>query len=982
LPGSAPPLLVGRERELGVLRQHLDAALAGHGGLVLISGDAGIGKTALAETLLREAAAQDACVLVGRCFDLAATPPYGPFIDLFLHLPPSLAIPPVPEAFAVPGTVGAVPSQMALFAQVEGFLRALAARRLVVMLVDDLQWGDAGSLDLLRFLARSLASMPALALVIYRSDELTRRHPLHALLPQLAREPGVTRIGLGGLDAEALRTLVAERYAPSAPDTERLVSYLRQRAEGNALFVGEMLRALEEAGTLRPSNDGWRLGNLTGATVPPLLRQVIEERVSRLGEEAQRLLAIAAVVGHEVPFPVWQAVADVDEETLVAALEAAIEAHLVTPTDNGMRFAHALIREALYEGVVPPRRRAWHRAVGEALAALPQPDPDAVAAHFERAGDPRAVTWLIRAGERAQAAYARITAADRFEAALALAEMQGTDTMDRSERGWLLLRLALLRRHTDSHKALGYFNSAAQVAAETADPLLAASVRSNQGLVRCYMAEVREGIALMAAAVAAFEALPPVDPEQRRRVEAMGIATDVCHHRGLLALWLARVGDFRRARPLAEAVVGAMPEGGWPTLDGAFAPDAYRALARVHTMQGEPDAARDALARNRACYQAIGDPLQVAVAWLYELLDVTLPYQTDDPIERRRLVREIEDNARRTGTATTDRFRLEWWRVHFLVLEARWDEALALLGEMEAQPSSRLPPVYAAIVAAPVHRGRGEREAAWERILGALPDGYETRPGSMLYLEAMELLRLGGALCLDGENLVEARRWLEAHDRWLAWSGAVLGQSDGQALWAQYHRQAGDREAACEHAERALAHVTEPRQPLALLAAHRFMGELETDAGRCDEAADHLEASLRLADACHAPYERALTLLALAALRAATGALEEATRLLDAVRAICTPLGAMPALARAATLAERIAAVPTAVPTWPAGLSAREVEVLRLVAAGYSNPQIAATLFLSRRTVEQHLRNIYNKLGVSSRAAATAFAYEQQLAGQ
>jgi ATP/maltotriose-dependent transcriptional regulator MalT len=134
----------------------------------------------------------------------------------------------------------------------------------------------------------------------------------------------------------------------------------------------------------------------------------------------------------------------------------------------------------------------------------------------------------------------------------------------------------------------------------------------------------------------------------------------------------------------------------------------------------------------------------------------------------------------------------------------------------------------------------------------------------------------------------------------------VLGLSEGQALWAQYHRQAGDNEAAYKHAARALAHATAPHQPLALLAAHRLLGELDTDAGRYDEAASHLDESLRLADACAAPYERALTLLAMAELRAATGDADAANRLLAAVRAICEPLGAQPALARADALAARL----------------------------------------------------------------------------
>src|SRR5207302_1481723 len=141
-------------------------------------------------------------------------------------------------------------------------------------------------------------------------------------------------------------------------------------------------------------------------------------------------------------------------------------------------------------------------------------------------------------------------------------------------------------------------------------------------------------------------------------------------------------------------------------------------------------------------------------------------------------------------------------------------------------------------------------------------------------------------------------------------------------------------------------------------------------AGRPAAAAAHLGEALALADACAAPYERALTLLALAGLHVATGERGEAQGLLDEIRAICIRLGAAPALARADALADRLAAVAAPPPAYPAGLSSREVEVLRLVAAGLTNAEVAERLYLSPRTVEQHLRSIFNKLGVSSRIAA------------
>jgi DNA-binding CsgD family transcriptional regulator len=245
------------------------------------------------------------------------------------------------------------------------------------------------------------------------------------------------------------------------------------------------------------------------------------------------------------------------------------------------------------------------------------------------------------------------------------------------------------------------------------------------------------------------------------------------------------------------------------------------------------------------------------------------------------------------------------------------------------------------------------------------------------YAQGMQALAAG--LALDAHDLEMAKEWLEAHDRWLAWSGAMRGQSEGAVLWAEYHRRVGDLPQARAHAERALAYATAPRQPLALLAAHRLLGELETEAGQIESAAAYLDASLRLADACAAPYERALTLLAQAELRAAIGETVEGCTLLDEVMTICEPLGATPTLQRAVALAARLATSPTAPPSYPAGLSAREVEVLRLVAAGLTNPQVAERLFLSRRTVEQHLRSVFDKTGTPSRAAAARWAAEHDL---
>jgi DNA-binding CsgD family transcriptional regulator len=292
---------------------------------------------------------------------------------------------------------------------------------------------------------------------------------------------------------------------------------------------------------------------------------------------------------------------------------------------------------------------------------------------------------------------------------------------------------------------------------------------------------------------------------------------------------------------------------------------------------------------------------------------------------------------------------------------------------------------HAATVGAEIACAQGDRARVAALLQEFLSHGLATPPGSVRFADgASPLQRTAAASALASDDRTEARAWLTLHDEWLAWAGAILGQSEGQALWAQFHRAGGDLATAREHAERALAHATEPRQPLALLAARRLLGELDTTEGRHGDAATHLDAALALAEACAAPYERALTLLALAELHLALRDHDSARAALDEARAILTPLEARPALARADALAVRLGrtAPPRAArrAVGPGALTAREMEVLRLVAQGLTNAQVADRLFLSPRTVDQHLRAIYGKLDVTTRAAAVRIAAARGLA--
>jgi len=958
VPAPAALPLAGRDRELSALRAALASALSGRGSLVLIGGEAGIGKTALAEAVCAESGQHGATVLVGRSYDLGETPPYGPWAEALARVPGE------PAPLAPFDLTGGVASRAALFTAVREYVAALAAIRPVVLLLDDLHWADPASLDLLRFLGRGIAGSPVLLLATYRADELAPDHPLAALLPALVREARADQLDLPPLDAAAVEALVAARYALDLGERDRLVRYLVRRGEGNALFLGELLRTLEGTGILRQAGGRWALGDLAATPVPPLLRQVIAGRLARLGDEDRRLLAVAAVLGQELPFALWAAVGEAGEGALLAVAERAIAARVLEATDAGVRFAHALVREVLYDGVLSPRRRAWHRRAGEVLAAMTRPDPDAVAYHFQRAGDARAATWLVRAGDRADLAHAWQTAEERFEAALGLLDGAASDA---GERAWLLLRLARLQRYTDSTRMLRYLDAAWAAICATDDALLAAYGLFLAGHFRCFAGSLGRGVREMAAGVDKVLALPVAQRE--RLASAMPVLVSLNGGVDNLILWQALTGHFVAARARVQR---PRPGDGGADLPR---PDAHLGHGIASAALGDPAAARRSFRRAVAEYRAAGHHAMLALTLDDQLVASHWVYHADDRDERAQLVAELRaaaDHARDAVGAPATAMM-----AHTLFLEGIWDDIRSAAETPILWTSTggfHLLAPWARVLAL-----GGESARAWAAIRQFLPQEAATPPGEAFFVTTVALQRVAIELALGAGDRHVAGHWLAAHDRWLAWGGAVPWRSEAQALWARYHRLAGDLGLARRCADHALALANEPRQPLALLVARRLLGELDTAEGHHDAAEAHLAAALALVDACAVPYERALTLLALAELRIAMGERDDAGVPLTDARTILASLDARPALARADALVLSLEAR-SRVRLLPDGLSPREAGVLGLLAAGKGNDEIARALFLSPRTIQRHLANAYLKIGVHNRAAATAYALRHGLA--
>jgi DNA-binding SARP family transcriptional activator len=456
---SAPRgAFVGRERELAQLIGALDEAVAGHGRLVLLVGEPGIGKSRLAEELIADAKARGTRVLVGRCWEAGGAPAYWPWVQsLRAHVRGSddstlrsqlgagaaeLAqiIPELRDRFPdLPEPLGleSEGARFRLFDATAEFLRKASESRPLVLALDDLHAADAPSLLLLRFLARELGSTRILLVGAYRDVDPIPGQPLTEMLVEVAREPVTRSVALGGLSEPEVAQYV-ELTASEIASSE-LVTGLHAETEGNPLFVGEIVRLLSVEGVPSESAGEARLA------IPQTIRHVIARRLTHLSAECNRMLVLASVIGREFALDMLARMGGVSEEDLLDILDGALIARVVSEPPDGtgrLRFAHVLIRDTLYDGLTPARRVRLHRLAVETLEALHGDEPGphlAELAYHSVAGRDRdkGVRYAWRAGDRALALLAYEEAARLYRMALEALEL--ADPLNEQARCELLL---------------------------------------------------------------------------------------------------------------------------------------------------------------------------------------------------------------------------------------------------------------------------------------------------------------------------------------------------------------------------------------------------------------------------------------------------------------------------------------------------------------------------------------------------------------
>ena len=570
LPATA---YVGRVAERERLTELWEQARDGSLCVALMAGEAGVGKTRLSTNLALEARGEGATVLYGRC-DEDLGVPYQPWVQALGHLvieAPQSVLDAHVERFggdlarlipAVRDRVRELPSpresdpeteRYLLYAAVAGLLEGAGEQEPLLLILDDLHWADSPTLSLLRHLVTAGSSIPVMVVGTYRDSDLSRDHPLTALLAALHREQGVERIKLTGLDSEEVLALM-EAAAGHDMDTDgrALAEEITRETAGNPFFAGEVLRHLTESGAIVQADDGrWRLvGDLADLGLPQSVREVIGQRVERLGSDARTALSAAAVIGRDFDLDLLVAVVDLPEARVLDLLDEGVSASLLQENrDRAGRFtfSHALVEHALYEDLGATRRARLHKRVAEALEQQCGDEPGErlgeLAGHWAAAvissDTAKAIHYARRAAERALEQLAPDDAARWYRKAL---ELHGqASSGNRCERCDLLIGLGEAQRQTGNPEFRRTLLDAAQLAQDLKDAdLLCRAVLANTrgftsqaGAVDSERVQTQEATAL---------ALPDGDP-RRARVLA------------LLASELHYAGEPSRCRELAAEAI-------------------------------------------------------------------------------------------------------------------------------------------------------------------------------------------------------------------------------------------------------------------------------------------------------------------------------------------------------------------------------------------------------------------------------------------
>ncbi|MEO5843053.1 MAG: AAA family ATPase [Acidimicrobiales bacterium] len=946
---------VGRSNELAAIERAVGSARDGMPTVLLIGGDAGIGKS----TLVAEAAQRaGVALIVGRCVPMGGeTIPLAPLAELLRNVrrtrPELLSDAPVltslREWLSAESSPAGGRSGGGLFGPVLELLATLACHGVVMVAFEDLHWADAVTWDLVHFLARNLVDERIVLIGTYRANEVGTKPPQRRRLAELARLPTVQRIQLSGLDRAEIASKVDNLIGKPAP--AGLIDAVVARGEGNPFFTEELVSA-----------------HLAGQAIPAVLSDLVAGDLAELDDDSRWALGVIAAIGHDTDHGLLLQVAEIDEGRLEGAMRAAIDAQLVVvDRDNdSYRFRHALIGEVVYAELLPSERARLHGRIAAVLAeqapqVLARADrAGELAFHLDRAGNQREAFGALLAAADAAETVAPAAAVRHLERAFELWDSVG-DAATEANRANRLWQAAEMASATVGNER------ATEIAREAfrygPPPRGAAWGHERLGRYLWTSGHLEESAVEFETAAAL---LPEGDGPQAAPVFA-----------GLAQAELM-LGRYAEAEQLARRALGLLPDAAIDPVPWAMA---RRVLGIVTSHRGAPaigvDYCREALA------VAPSAPTK-ALVLLY--LGVALL----DAGRYREAINEMLDasaDAHLTGVDASFGGYMDSLAAEGLLRFGRWAEAETLLDRhvAEALPVGG---IRLAFVGALIAARRGDRDRAHALLTQA--HALPVDPFHRQFLDqATADVHLTFGEWAQAAAITE-RALDDGPDAALWQARFVMLDSVAQvelALDARARRETVDTDAIVP---RLRARVDGIRK--AAIANNDGLEAADTAAHLADAAAtltrlgdadpDAWAAAVahwqQLAD----PYRTAVARLHEAEAAASSGAAARAAEALQDAHRIASELGAGALLADIEAVSKRtrlsVAAPARVVLVDGAierlGLTAREAEVLSLVAEGRTNRQIGESLYVSEKTASVHVSNILRKLGVTSRVDAAAVA--------
>lgn len=986
---ATPPLdaspFVRREQELARLALALEQASGGRGSLLLIGGEAGVGKTRLAEECAIEAQRRGVLAFTGRCYEDAGGPPYGPFVEILEALARKLPPDALKEALgdAAAGIMEIAPALSRLFpdvqpaaekpafatqspfAAVRAFLARAGSTHPLLLVLEDLQWADAASLQFLRFLARDLRALPVAVIATYRDDALDARSSISQALDELHVKRLATEIDLKpfGVDAvEALLQATSGRQPPRA-----VVRLLHAETNGNAFFIEELYRHLAEEGRLFDEAGEWRpVRRIDEDALPKGLRLVIERRLSRLDAATRRTLNAAAILGSSFDVDLLETVSTTRGDQLLDCLDEAERAQIIRPdadgTDARFRFAHPLMRSAIVSALASAQRQRLHVRAAAAFEGRADRSPvlDAeLARHYRAAGrlaDPlRAIAALRRAGGTALDAYANVEAIGHFEAALKLAErLPGFATAELADivhhRGQAQYRLGDWSRSRESlDRALALYTEAGSVPGQ-------AQVLYSKSSLATFDSSPSDALLFLARA---RDLMPDDQP-----LKALALQLESQN-----LVDLRRYADAARAVDEALAIADSVDDA--YVRNHARIASGYYALATLDMPRAVDDFSRVSEAKVALQHErmAAASRRAIALACMGEL---------DAAAAGGAYAREYFRSMREADDVFSDsaperdpyEFGLSCMAEGITtIVRGRFSDAYQFL--LEAMEACGDPPNVRVVqtltpmtVQALYHLGRYDEATSLLQIMGGPANG--RRPAFWRLYHALELAARGDDTGAVADLPVPPPNHPDIRSLPVAMLAAETAVARRDADAARL--QVDALEFLHEHG---LVFT-----PGWVVLTSRLLGAVYILIGSELRAAPVLEAALSLARSQGASAELALTHLELAELHAARADTAASRADLAEAEKLFSALGMRSCGARVRALARRLRPVAPLAD----GLTEQEADILRAVASGLTNRAIALEHARSEHAIQRQLTAIYRKIGVENRVAAIAYAYRNRIA--